>query len=112
MEKPNVPPPFSYQFSPNVQELLIGLRSSLAISTYQTGKVIIFSPRDQDKLVQLPRNFNRPMGMAISGNKWAIATRDQLLVAFNAPGLAVNYKPNPRTYDALYVPRVTYNTGA
>ncbi len=49
--------------------------------------------------------------MAISGNKWAIATRDQLLVTSNAPGLAANYKPNPNTYDALYVPRVSYNTG-
>ncbi|MEQ8582279.1 MAG: TIGR03032 family protein [Marinoscillum sp.] len=110
-ESPNVPPPFSYRFSPNVPELLQALKCSLAISTYQTGKVIIFSPKDQDSLVQLPRNFNRPMGMAISGNKWAIATRDQLLVTSNAPGLAANYKPNPNTYDALYVPRVSYNTG-
>lgn len=108
---PNVAPPFSYHFSPNVPELLLGLRCSLAISTYQTGKVIIFSPKDQDRLVQLPRNFMRPMGMAISGNKWAIATRDQLLVTSNAPGLAKNYHKNPNTYDALYVPRVAFNTG-
>lgn len=110
-ETPNVPPPFSYRFSPNVPELLIGLKSSLAISTYQTGKVIIFSPKDQDSLIQLPRNFKRPMGMAISGNKWAIATQAQLQITSNAPGLAKNYQPSPNTYDALFVPKVSYHTG-
>lgn len=107
----NVPPPFSYRFSPNVPELLLGLRCSLAISTYQTGKVIIFSPQGQDKLIQLPRNFARPMGMAVKDNKWAIATKDELVVTSNAPGLAAKYPPQPDTYDAMFIPRVTHYTG-
>ena len=60
----NPPPPFSYSYTPNVPELLQGLNCSLAISTYQTGKVVIFSAKNENQLIQLPRTFNKPMGMA------------------------------------------------
>ncbi|MBV6647290.1 MAG: TIGR03032 family protein [Cyclobacteriaceae bacterium] len=106
------PPPFSYQFSPNVPELLQGLGCSLAISTYQTGKVVIFSAQNEDQLVQLPRNFERPMGMAVNGSKWAIALRSEILVTANTPGFAQKYPENPNTYDGLFMPRTSYYTGA
>lgn len=105
------PPPFSYSYSPNIPELLLGLNCSLAISTYQTGKVVIFSAKDQNQLIQLPRTFPKPMGMAKKGNQWAIATNDSVLVTANAPGLAPNYAPNPNVYDSLYIPRASYYTG-
>ena len=114
MEKTNqeMPPaPFSYKFSPNVPELLLGLKSSISISTYQTGKVIIFSPQDENRLIQLPRNFARPMGMALSGNKWAIGLRDQVIITANSPRLARNYEGKPNTYDSLFVPKTSYYTG-
>ncbi|GAB4247754.1 MAG: TIGR03032 family protein [Ekhidna sp.] len=107
----NPPPPFSYSYTPNIPELLLGLKCSIAISTYQTGKVVIFSAKDQNQLVQLPRTFPKPMGMAIKGNKWAIATHDSVMITGNAPGLAPNYVHNPNTYDSLYVPRASYYTG-
>ncbi len=106
------PPPFSYTYSPNIPELLLGLNCSLAISTYQTGKVVIFSPKDQNQLIQLPRNFDKPMGMAIKDSQWVVATRDELIFTANAPGMAKNYAPNPNVYDSLFIPRVTYHTGS
>lgn len=105
------PPPFSYTYSPNIPELLLGLNCSVAISTYQTGKVVIFSAKDQNQLVQLPRTFMKPMGMAKKDHKWAIATNDAVIITANAPGLAANYPPNPNVYDSLYVPRASYYTG-
>ncbi len=105
------PPPFSYRFSPNVPELLLGLKSSIAITTYQTGKVVIFSPQDQDRLIQLPRNFPRPMGMDIKGTKWAVALQDEVIITSNEPALAKNYPANPNVYDGLFVPRTSYYTG-
>ncbi len=105
------PPPFSYTYTPNIPELLQGLNCSVAISTYQTGKVVIFSAQDQNQLIQLPRTFAKPMGMAKKGNKWAIATNDSVIITGNAPGLATNYAPNPNVYDSLYVPRASYYTG-
>ncbi|WP_462252556.1 TIGR03032 family protein [Ekhidna sp.] len=105
------PPPFSYSYTPNIPELLQGLNCSIAISTYQTGKVVIFSAKDENQLIQLPRTFPKPMGMAKQGNKWAIAINDSVIMTSNAPGLAANYAPNPNVYDSLYVPRASYYTG-
>lgn len=87
------------------------MKSSISISTYQTGKVIIFSPQDENRLIQLPRNFPRPMGMAISGNRWAIALRDEVIVTSNSQKLATKYEGSPNTYDALFIPRTSYYTG-
>ena len=106
------PPPFSYAYSPNLPELLLGLECSIAISTYQTGKVVIFSAQDENQLVQLPRNFEKPMGMELHDNKWYVATRDEIIVTANAPGMAKNYPANPNVYDSLFIPRVTYHTGS
>ncbi|HNP18285.1 MAG TPA: TIGR03032 family protein [Fulvivirga sp.] len=105
------PPPFSYTYTPNIPELLLGLKCSLAISTYQTGKVVIFSAKDENQLIQLPRNFDKPMGMTIKGENFALATRDELIITTNSVGMAKNYPPNPNVYDSLFIPRVTYHTG-
>ena len=107
----NPPPPFSYSYTPNIPELLQALNCSVAISTYQTGKVVIFSAKDENQLIQLPRTFNKPMGMAKMGHQWAVATNDAVVVTGNAPGLAANYPANPNTYDSLYIPRAAYFTG-
>lgn len=104
-------PPFSCTYSPNVPELLNGLNISLALSTYQAGKVIFLSALNNEKLIQLPRNFEKAMGVAVNGKKMAIASNDELTVLSNASELAQAYPPKPNTYDSLYLPRVTYHTG-
>lgn len=105
------PPPFSYNYSPNVPEILLGLGCSIAISTYQTGKVVIFSAKDQNQLIQLPRTFARPMGMAYENGKLAIGLMNELLVTSNVRPLAQHYPAAPNTYDGFFVPRATYFTG-
>lgn len=104
-------PPFSCTYSPNVPELLQQLNCTLAISTYQAGKVIMISAKDANNLVQLPRNFQKPMGMAFKDKKLAIATKDEVLILGNSPQMAPNYPKQPNTYDALFLPRATYYTG-
>ncbi|MEP2770571.1 MAG: TIGR03032 family protein [Fulvivirga sp.] len=105
-------PPFSCTHSPNIPELLAQLNCTLVISTYQAGKVILISAKDNSNLIQLPRNFQKPMGMALDGNKLAIATKDEVVVLANSPQMAPNYPKQPKTYDALFLPRATYYTGA
>lgn len=105
------PPPFSCNFSPNTPELLQQLGITVAISTYQAGKVIFISATDSENLIQLPRNFKKAMGMAIGRNKMAIAVQDEVIVLTNSPELAKTYPPKPNTYDGLFLPRATYYTG-
>ena len=107
-------PPFASTFTPEVPDLLSALRCSVVLSTYQAGRVVVFSPRGES-LAQLNRAFDAPMGMAVDGHgadlRLAVATTDALHVLRNAPTLAGTYPNQPGTYDALLVPRATYYTG-
>lgn len=105
--------PFSCSYTSNVPELLMKLNCSLAISTYQAGKVIFLSPKNEDNLIQLPRTFEKPMGIAMleDPDKMAVACKDEVIVLANSPGLAVSYPKKKNTYDALYMPRATYHIG-
>jgi len=105
-------PPFACTYSPNVAELLTQLNCSIAITTYQAGKLIFLSPDGLNAMRQLPRDFDKAMGLALDGDRMAIATRDEVVVLANAPGLAATYEVKPGFYDAFYVPRACYYTGS
>ncbi len=111
MSEGKAPAPFSCTYSPNIPELLQQLNCTLALSTYQAGKVIMLSSTDGERLIQLPRTFRKPMGIALEGPKMAIATLDEAIVLVNSPELAQHYPKKPATYDALFMPRATYYTG-
>ena len=49
---------------------------SLAITTYQAGKVVLVG-WDGKQVRVLPRNFDKPMGLAVAGDRMALATRHQ-----------------------------------
>lgn len=106
--------PFSCQYTPQIPELLLKLNCTIAISTYQAGKLIFLSPKDENSLVQLPRDFEKLMGIAedIKKDKLALACKDKIIVFSNSKGLAYHYPKSPKEYDALYMPRVTYHTGS
>ncbi len=60
----------------------------------------------------LMREFDKPLGLAVSGNRLVLATRHDLWVFANSPILAHEYlEDQPGRYDALYLPRATYHTG-
>ncbi len=105
------PAPFSCTFTPSLPHLLSQLKCSIAITTYQAGKLIFISPSGYDKLIQLPRTFHRPMGLSVSGNQLALATRTQVTTFINEPSLNINYQKTPSAYDAMFAPRITYHTG-
>jgi len=90
-------------FSPEVPQLLETLNISLMMSTYQAGKVIILSAQN-GKMVQLLRDFDRPMGIALNGEQLALALRLSVAIFRNDPTLAKTYPKKPDTYDSLYFP--------
>lgn len=105
-------PPFAVTHTPNIPEIMYDLGFTLALSTYQAGKVVFLSATSRDKLIQLPRTFDNAMGVATSESKLAVACRNYLMVLKSFPELSKNYPPKPDTYDSLFVPTCRYYTGA
>lgn len=106
--------PFSCSYTPQLPELLLKLNCSIAVSTYQAGKLIFISPKDENSLIQLPRTFEKPMGFSLNSknNKLALACKDEVIVFSSSDDLAKHYPKSPGTYDTLFLPRLTYHTGA
>lgn len=104
-------PPFSCQFTPNLPEFLMQIQSTIVITTYQAGKLIFISPKDENQLVQLPRTFHKAMGVALKANKMAVATKDEVVILVNDARIAAAYPRKPKTYDNFFLPRATYYTG-
>jgi len=105
-------PPFTCSYTPSIPELINQLGVSLVLTTYQAGKMIILSAPTPDKLVQLPRNFDKAMGIAIGNDMLGVASKTEISVFRNSPGHAMEYPDQPNTYDNLYIPKATYYTGS
>lgn len=102
--------PFSCTYTPAVAELLTQLECSLAVSTYQAGKVLIVSA-EGDQLVQLPRSFDTPMGLAYSDGRLAVACKHEVTLLANDPRLGWAYPRKPNHYDSFFVPRSSHYCG-
>jgi len=89
--------------------ILRELRSTLLVSTYQTGKVVAVRSTEQGLNTHF-RSFETPMGMAYRGGQLALGTKTQVWDFRNAPGLAARLTP-PDAHDAVFVPRATHFTG-
>ena len=111
---PKVLDPFSCKYTPQIPQLLQQLNCSIAVSTYQAGKVVFISAKDENSIIQLPRNFEKAMGIAedTTTDKIAIACKEEVIVFRNSKDLAHHYPKAPNKYDALYLPRNTFHTGA
>ncbi|MBF2049284.1 MAG: TIGR03032 family protein [Elainella sp. C42_A2020_010] len=84
---------------------------SLLITTYQAGRVLLVGWNGQ-QVTLLARQFTKPMGVAVAGNRLALSTQHELMMFANARPLAYSYlEDQPGRYDALYLPRTSYFTG-
>jgi uncharacterized protein (TIGR03032 family) len=102
--------PFACHHTPELPALLAELGCSLAISTYQAGKVIVISS-DGERIVQLPRTFDTPMGLALHGSRLAVATKDEIVLLADEPRLGASYPKQPGKYDSLFIPRSVHYCG-
>lgn len=107
---PNLPP-FACTASPDFAQILNRLGCTLAISTYQAGKVIFISLNENGQIVQLPRTFQKAMGIAVHEDKMAVATKDDLIILAHSEPLAAKYPKQPGVYTGIYMPRARYYTG-
>ncbi|NIF73585.1 TIGR03032 family protein [Burkholderia sp. Ap-962] len=90
-------------------EVLAALGCSLAISRRPSGVALLGVDGGVPTLSAclLPRS----MGMAVGGNRLAVATANELMIYANVATLAPHYPPRPGHHDAMFVPRMSYFTG-
>ncbi len=97
-------PRFELTTSRQFPSWLAGTGASLALSTYQSGKLILLGTQDSDgKLSIFERTLERPMGIAAAGPRLAVAGLHQIITFVDAIG--PNDPPAEGGWDACYVPQ-------
>lgn len=95
-------------------ELLDKAASSLVITTYKSGNVILGRTQGQTLDTHV-FSFDRPMGVAVAGNRLAIGTGQTIDSFTNQPAVAQQLDASQETErprnDAVYLPRSTTYTG-
>ncbi len=99
------------EISPSFPDWLRAAGGSIALTTYQAGKVGMIG-WDGQQVTFLFRDFPKPMGLDVDGPRLLLATRHHLIELGNDPLLAHDFlEGQPGRYDALYLPRLTHATG-
>lgn len=93
----------------NFADILNQLGTSLAVSTYQAGKLIVLRA-DGGVINTHFRIFPKPMGLAADHEKLAIGSTLQIWELRNIPAVAAKIEP-PGKHDACYMPRRNFITG-
>lgn len=103
------PSPLRSVHTTNFPAILEHLGSSLLVTTYQAGKLVVV--RSDDGVINTHfRAFNKPMGMAVGHGRLAIGTAVDVWEFRNVPAVTAKLKP-PNKHDACYLPRSAHVTG-
>ena len=83
-------------------------KASLAVTTYQVGKLFLFGVQPDGKLWVFNRNIGRCLGLALSGDDLWVTADTQI---FRLVDALEKGQCSSEGYDALYVPQASYFTG-
>ncbi len=103
------PPPLRSVHTDNFSPILQELGISVLVTTYQAGKLVMLRP-DGERLNTHFRGFNKPMGLAVDGDRLAIGTSVEIWEYHNTPGVARRLEPTG-CHDACFLPRSSVCTG-
>jgi uncharacterized protein (TIGR03032 family) len=101
---------FNSVFAATLPQLLEAVGSSLCVSTYQSGRLILVRPDGPERLNTHFRGFQTPMGIATRTAGIAVGTKNQVIEFQNQAALAPRLDPSDK-HDAVYVPRELHATG-
>lgn len=101
---------FDLTYSGNIPQILTENNFCVLLSTYQAGKVIILSSKN-DELFQTPISFKKPMGIAIQGSKLAVACLDEIIFFSKNENTSSFISTENNKFDSVFMERATYNTG-
>ena len=83
--------------------------ASIALTTYQSGKVMLIGNNAETKRLSIfERTLERPMGLAFDGKRLAVATLVQIVTFVNA--MDGGGAPTTEGYDATFVPQHAHFT--
>src|SRR5690348_14571472 len=102
-------PPLRSAHTSNFSAILQELGVSVLVTTYQAGKLVMLRP-DGERLNTHFRSFNKPMGLAVDGDRLAIGTSVEIWEYHNAPAVAKRLEP-ATAHDACFLPRSSVCTG-
>ncbi len=103
------PSPLRSVHTSNFPAILDQLGSSLLVTTYQAGKLVVV--RSDGGVINTHfRAFNKPMGLAVAPGRLAIGTAVDVWEFRNVPAVAAKLEPQGK-HDACYLPRSAHVTG-
>ena len=94
--------------SPGLSDLLATLRGSLALTSYETGQLILIGRKPDGGLHFTHQTFDRAMGLAWRDNRLLLAARTQL---WRFENLLEAGETGDGLYDAVLVPRIAFTVG-
>ena len=97
-------------------QILAQFNLSIAVTTYQAGKLIILRPelRDGQHLVNTHfRNFQKPMGLTWERGRFALGTNAEIWEFHDIPTVARKFATSASLSpcDAVFLPRICHMTG-
>ncbi len=93
----------------NLPVILEQLRCSLLVTTYQAGKLVVVR-RDGNLVNTHFRAFRKPMGMAVTADRLAVGTAQEIWEFRSVPAVAPRIKPEGK-HDGCLLPRRCHVTG-
>jgi uncharacterized protein (TIGR03032 family) len=114
-----LPGPLHSVHTPTFPQILAHLRMSLAVTTYQAGKLVLLRPEPRDGgrgeavLNTHFRGFNKPMGFAWEPGRFALGTSTEVWEFHDMPAVArkLDSTDSPARHDAAFLPRTAHITG-
>jgi uncharacterized protein (TIGR03032 family) len=100
-------PVFSVNTSRGFAAWLKHHNASLAVTTYQVGKLFFFGVRPNGELWVFNRNIGRCLGLAVTSNELWVTGDIQIFKFVNA---LEEKQKSKEGHDALFVPQVSYYT--
>ena len=101
--------PVRFEYSPDFPGILSHINASLAVSTYQAGKLAVIGV-DQDRLEFSFHDLEQAMGIAVGPDAVAVGARRQIHVLKPAHDVAPGIAP-AGTYDSTWLTRHSFRTG-
>lgn len=98
-----------YQYAPQFAPILEHLKSTLLVSTYQAGKLVVVTA-EMGALKLSFHNFERAMGIAVAPGRIAVGSNSLVWLLRDAPELAPRIEP-VGTHDACFLTRSAHFTG-